>query len=64
MFLFVSEKFERTNGKYERRYFPNIRFIVFKILERHGITPNYPVPLVRTSRKMKSLEALWESLME
>lgn len=64
MFLFVSEKFERTKIKYGRRYFPNIRFVVFKILERHGIVPNYPVPMVRTSRKMKSLEALWESLME
>ncbi len=64
MFLFVSEKFERTKSKYGRRYFPNIRFVVFKILERHEIVPNYPVPLVRTSRKMKALEALWESLME
>jgi len=64
MFMCLSEKFERTKQKYKRRYFPNIRFIVFKILERHGILPNYPVPQVRTSRKMKSLEALWESLME
>lgn len=61
-FMFLSEKFERTKKQYSRTYFPNIRFVVLKILETHGMVSNYPIPKVRTSRKMKSLEELWCSL--
>jgi len=62
-FMNLSEKFDRTKKKYKRRYFPNIRFIVLKLLELHGITPIYPIPLVRTSRKLKSLQELWSLLI-
>lgn len=62
-FKFLSDKFDRTKKDYKRRYFPNIRFIVLKLLEFHGIKPNYPIPLVRTSRKMKSLQELWGLLL-
>jgi len=63
-FQHLSEKFDRTKTDYKRRYFPNIRFIVLKLLEMHGIRPNYPIPLVRTSRKMKSLQELWDLLIK
>jgi hypothetical protein len=59
----LSNRFDQVKHEYSRRYFPNIRFIVLKLLEMHGIKPNYPVPLVRTSRKMKSLQSLWDSLL-
>lgn len=62
-FKSLSEKFDRVKKEHLRTYFPNIRFIVLKLLELHGIRPNYPIPFVRTSRKMKSLEALWSSLL-
>lgn len=62
-FMFLSEKFDRVKKEYSRIYFPNIRFIVLKLLELHGIQPIYPIPLVRTSRKMKSLQELWTSLL-
>lgn len=62
-FKCLSEKFDRQKKEYARIYFPNIRFIVLKLLELHGIKPNYPIPLVRTSRKMKSLQELWTSLL-
>lgn len=62
-FMHLSEKFDRTKKTYKRRYFPNIRFIVLKLLELHGITPIYPIPLVRTSRKLKSLQELWALLI-
>lgn len=60
-FKYLSVKFEET--KTDRRYFPNIRFIVLKLLERHGLEQNYPIPLARTSRKLKTLNQLWESLL-
>tara|TARA_R110000868_G_scaffold161183_3_gene391181 strand:+ start:4009 stop:4653 length:645 start_codon:yes stop_codon:yes gene_type:complete len=60
-FKCLSSRFEET--KTTRRYFPNIRFIVLKLLEQHGIEQNYPIPLARTSRKLKSLNQLWDSLL-
>jgi hypothetical protein len=60
-FKCLSSRFEET--KTDRRYFPNIRFIVLKLLEQHGIGQNYPIPLARTSRKLKSLNHLWDSLL-
>jgi hypothetical protein len=62
-FKCLSDRFDRQKCDYERRYFPNIRFIVLKLLELHGIKPNYPVPFVRTSRKLKSLHCLWDLLL-
>jgi len=71
----TSEKFEELINDYRclstrfesiktgRRYFPNIRFVVFKLLELHGINPNYPIPFARTNRKLKSLHQVWESLL-
>lgn len=61
-FMRISEKFERVKHKFNLRYFPNIRFIVLKLLQKHGIVTNYPVPFIRTERKRKSLEELWSHL--
>lgn len=59
-YKFLSTKFEET--KSARRYFPNIRFIVLKLLHTHGIAQNYPIPLARTQRKLKTLNQLWNEL--
>ena len=61
-FRALQEKFNHTKTELKRRYFPNIRFIVFKILEARSITPNYHVPFVRTQRKNLSLNLIWDSL--
>lgn len=53
-------KFESLKTK--RKYFPNIRYIVLKLLELHGYTPKFQIPFVRTSRKLKTLEELWDDL--
>lgn len=58
----LSTRFESI--KTGRRYFPNIRFVVFKLLELHGINPHYPIPYARTSRKLKSLNELWSNLCD
>jgi len=63
-FRAISDKFERTKLELKRRYFPNIRFIVLKILEHFNIATDYLVPLVRTARKNKSLNLLWNELIK
>lgn len=57
----LSARFEET--KTNRRYFPNMRYIVIKLLQHHKIKQNYEIPLARTSRKLKALNELWDSLL-
>jgi hypothetical protein len=57
-------RFNKSKHLYNRKYFPNIRFIVFKLLELHSIHPSYPIPFVRTVRKNKLLNTLWNSLLK
>lgn len=56
-------RYEQQKHLFKRKYFPNIRFIVLKLLELHSIKPLYPIPFVRTSRKDKILNSLWTSLL-
>jgi len=62
-FKALVNRYEQTKHLYKRVYFPNIRFIVFKLLELHSIFPAYKVPLLRTTRKNKMLSALWDDLL-
>lgn len=57
------ERFEHSKHLFKRRYFPNIRFIVLKLLEHHGCLHDYPIPFVRTERKLVSLSLLWDQLI-
>lgn len=60
-YRFLSQRFETIK---KTRYFPNIRFMVFKLLEHHQIKPNYPIPFARTHRKLKSLNQIWNDLTQ
>lgn len=62
-FQALSDRFERNKQKHQRKYFPNIRFIVLKLLELHGIDPILKIPKARTNRKLKSLDSLWNLLI-
>lgn len=59
----LCDKFEQNKHIYKRRYFPNIRFIVLKLLEHHGCLYDYPIPFVRTDRKLQALSLLWKQLI-
>ena len=62
-FKLLSDKFDRTKHLYKRRYFPNMRFIVLKLLESEGVSSQYDVPVTRTRRKNVSLTKLWNDLV-
>ena len=51
--------FEQRKHEFERSYFPNMRFIALKLVQLHGVELNYDIPLVRTQRKLKQLEFIW-----
>ena len=46
--------------EWNREYFPNLRFIALKLVKETGIEYPYHVPLIRTSRKKKYLENLFQ----
>ena len=59
----INYKFERIkSGLGGRKYFPSLRFIAFKLLEKHGAVFQYQIPFVRTPRKMKMLLDLWRDI--
>lgn len=48
---------------WKRIYFPNLRFIAFKLMDKHGITYPYKVPLAHTLRKQKYLNNLFNEFL-
>lgn len=63
-FKALVQKYEKIKHDFKRKYFPNIRFIVLKLLELHSVKPLYKIPFVRTTRKNKLLSKLWDSLLD
>jgi len=55
-----NEKFRR---EWSRKYFPNLRFIALKLVADVGIKYPYHVPLIRTTRKKKYLDNLFNEFM-
>lgn len=47
----------------DRKYFPNLRFVTLKLLERHGTNFGIYIPLIRTPRKLKPLDDLWLQIL-
>ena len=62
-FKALVSRYDNQKHQFNRKYFPNIRFIVLKLLDFHSIHPTYPVPFIRTVRKDKLLNSLWDSLL-
>ena len=63
-FKHISTKYEQIKNSHNRRYFPNIRYIVLKLLELHGYTPKYAIPFIRTHRKRKALTSIWSTVAQ
>jgi hypothetical protein len=55
----ISVRFERIKDQLERTYFPNLRYIVFKLLQENGAEFEYSIPFLRTPRKEKMMDELW-----
>jgi hypothetical protein len=56
-FKYMEEQFRQHKG-----YFPNIRYIVLKLLQRHNVVLMFEIPLIRTKSKLESLDALFNKL--
>lgn len=58
----MSAKFEQIRSQLERTYFPNLRYICFRLLKENGAVFEYDIPFLRTPRKEKMMNELWELL--
>lgn len=60
----MSAKFDaKLRDQWEVKYFPNLRFIALKLIQKHGVTYPYYTPLVKTASKKKYLENLYEDFI-
>ena len=59
-FKVISYRFDNLKSK--PKYFPNIRFIVLKLLQKHNAEFQFKIPLIRTKRKLIPLEDIWDRL--
>jgi hypothetical protein len=46
----------------KRAYFPNLRFIILKLLQQAGTEFEYHIPILRTKRKIPVLDRVWNEL--
>lgn len=58
----ISAKFEDLKPHLVRCYFPNLRYVAFKLLIEYGAIFQYKIPFLRTPRKEKMMDDLWEML--
>lgn len=58
----ISARFEELKPHLVRCYFPNLRYVAFKLLIEHGAVFEYKIPFLRTPRKEKVMDELWELL--
>lgn len=55
--------FESSKKKeWNRRYFLNLKFVALKLLDKYDIRFKVDIPLIKTQRKLKVLNDLWNSI--
>lgn len=47
--------YDKWKAKWNRKYFPNLRYVALTLMEMHGYEYAYFVPKARTGRKRKVL---------
>jgi len=61
-FELMDNIFKHLKKHLGRTYFPNLRFVAIKLMQRHGLEPCIPIPLARTQRKLQALEDVYETI--
>lgn len=65
-FDLMDKIFPTIKAKLGRSYFPNLRYIAIRLMQRHGVALPCTIPLARTTRKLESLEqmyyAIWDAI--
>lgn len=56
----IQAAFEKVKPELSRKYFPNLRYIAFRLLQQQGAMFEYRIPFLRTPSKEKMLDDLWD----
>jgi len=64
----IIDEFRVANYKFEQldikpKYFPNLRYIALKFLQKNGADFEFYIPLIRTKRKLAPLEEIWDKII-
>jgi hypothetical protein len=69
---FILERFYKASARFDhlkdrdqldgRKYFPNLRYVAFRLLAEHEAKFNYPVILLKTKSKLAPMDALYNKL--
>lgn len=63
-YIGILKEFNRIHYKFnlmkgdERKYFPNLRFVALKLVQKWGGKFNLKIPFIRTRRKLKILDQI------
>ena len=49
-------------SEFDRKYFPNLRYVALKLMAKAGIEPVIEIPLTRTPRKQILLDEIYEKM--
>jgi len=63
-FQLLHRAFDEIRPYLKRSYFPNMRYVALRLMERHDLLPPYAIPFARTARKRRSLGLLFDVLQE
>lgn len=68
-YLWMLEDFKKMHERFNMMvkgdgvvYFPNLRYICFRLMEKYEVKYTFHVPMVRTMRKRGRLDELWDIL--
>jgi len=69
-YMWMMEDFKKMHERFDREvkgeegvvYFPNLRYICFRLMEKYGVRYTFHVPMVRTMRKRPRLDKIWDRL--
>lgn len=54
----------KVKGEFNRKYFPNLRYVALKLMRKSGIEPVIDIPLTHTPIKQQTLDEIYEKMWE
>ena len=58
----IHSYFDEIKKELKMDYFPNLRFVVLKLMERHGVVFQYYIPFIRVKKIQLKLDLIWMKL--
>lgn len=54
-FKCLNEGFDKAKDHLQIKYFPDLRYVALRLMDKHGVIPKYDIPWLNTKRKIKSV---------